>query len=70
MTWWAWGLIAWLVLSVPVALLIGRTIALAERRQESDDVARRVFGEGRQPGSAVPHPRGDDESGGRRASAG
>jgi hypothetical protein len=69
MTWWAWALIAWLTLSVPVAVLIGRAIALAERRQESDEVARRLFGDGRKAGSSVPLPRGDDDSDGRRASA-
>jgi hypothetical protein len=68
-TWWAWALIAWLVLSVPVAVLIGRSIALADRRHESDGVPRRLFGDGRKAGPSVPLPRGDDDSDGRRASA-
>jgi hypothetical protein len=65
MTWWTWALIGWLVLSVPVAVLIGRAIALAQQRQDADD-ARGLLGDGGKAGPSVPFPRGEDDEDGWR----
>jgi hypothetical protein len=65
MTWWTWALIGWLVLSVPVAVLVGRAIALAQQRQDADD-ARGLLGDARETGPSVPLPRGEDDEDGRR----
>jgi hypothetical protein len=33
-TWWLWLLVGWVALAVPVAIALGRAIALADRRRE------------------------------------
>jgi membrane protein implicated in regulation of membrane protease activity len=67
MTWWAWALIGWLVLSLLVAVLVGRTIALAQRRQDAGDAAGGLLGDGGKAGSSVPPPRGENDEDGWRA---
>jgi hypothetical protein len=65
MTWWAWALIGWLVLSLLVAVLVGRTIALAQRRQDAGDAAGGLHGG--KAGASVPPPRGENDEDGWRA---
>jgi hypothetical protein len=55
-------LLAWAVLSLPAAIVIGRAITLAERRRGRVREAggrRRRSAEGMPP---VPHPRDEEES--------
>jgi hypothetical protein len=61
-TWWQWTLLAWAILSLPAAIVIGRAITLAERRSgrvRDRDGQRRRSAEEVPP---VPHPRDEEES--------
>jgi hypothetical protein len=70
MTWWAWALIGWLVLSPLVAVLVGRAIALAQQQQEAGDAAHGLLGDGDgdgdggKAGPSVPPPPGEDDADG------
>ena len=59
MTWWLWLLVGWVALAVPVAIAVGRGIALADRRREVPGAARpeKPAGDAGQP----PMPRPGDE---------
>ena len=35
MSWWMWAVLAWIVVSVPAGLVIGRVIARAQERDRS-----------------------------------
>jgi hypothetical protein len=69
MTWWAWVLVGWSVLSVPVAVLVGRVIAMGRRPTGADeDLRGPLRGQGAGPPS-LPPPRDGDEGDGRQAPA-
>ena len=47
MPWWAWVLVAWVVLAVVAALVLGAAIRTADRHESADD----------EPGEEVDGPR-------------
>ena len=60
MAWWAWLLLAWAVLAVAGAVVLGRVIQMADRRE----LGRHQPGEEAESGEAV--PRHSPVSGGVR----
>ncbi len=60
MTWWAWALLAWLALSVPVAVILGRAIAHAQSEDEDEERSDPLFGETDSPPRRP--PRDEDKS--------
>ncbi|MGY1809556.1 hypothetical protein ACI8AF_19495 [Blastococcus sp. SYSU D00669] len=61
MTWWGWLLVGWVLVSLPLAALVGRTIA---RGRRGPRLPERRDRRGRTPDDVpdVPRPRDGQES--------
>jgi hypothetical protein len=61
MSWWAWVLLGWLVLSLPVGVLVGRMIRLGQR-EDAEHQRGEAAGPTDTPGAARPPDAGEDRS--------
>ena len=64
MRWWGWALLAWVVLSVPAALVIGRVIRRRDERRDPTSGINQALGH------ELPKPRQESARAGSRRVAG